>query len=49
MLGYRNASDLVGKNPVTTSPPFQPGGRLTTELARQYIVECVKNGTARFE
>ncbi len=49
MFGYSSASDLVGKNPVVTSPPMQPGGAPTADLARQHIDECARNGTARFE
>lgn len=49
MFGYQNPADLIGKNPVSTSPPFQPGGEPTGELARRYIAECVQHGTARFD
>lgn len=49
MFGYASAADLIGKNPVITSPPFQPGGVPTAELARQHIADCVQQGTARFE
>jgi PAS domain S-box-containing protein len=49
MFGYAQAADLVGKNPSITSPPFQPDGVPTAELARRHIAECVENGTARFD
>lgn len=49
MFGYQSAADLIGKNPVLTSPPVQPGGRPTGELAQQYIGECLDKGTARFD
>src|SRR5262249_54461955 len=49
MFGYRTANDLIGKNPVITSPPFQPGDVPTAELARSHIAECMRNGTARFD
>lgn len=49
MFGCSSAADLVGKNPVVTSPPLQPGGMPTAELARRHIVECVEHGTARFD
>lgn len=49
MFGCRRAADLVGKNPVVTSPPFQPGGEPTAELAQRHISECLEKGTARFD
>jgi len=49
MFGYQSAADLLGKNPVFTSPPFQPGGEPTAELARRRIAECAQHGTARFD
>jgi PAS domain S-box-containing protein len=49
MFGYKSAADLVGKNPIVTSPPVQPGGVPTIELAQRHIAECLKNGTARFD
>lgn len=49
MFGCRSAAELVGKNPVATSPPFQPGGESTAELARRYTAECLEKGTARFD
>jgi PAS domain S-box-containing protein len=49
MFGCQQAADLIGRNPVATSPPFQPGGRPTAELAHRYIAECASNGTARFD
>ena len=49
MLGYKNAADLVGKNPILTSPPLQPGGARTVDIARKQIAECQRTGTARFD
>jgi PAS domain S-box-containing protein len=49
MLGYKSAADLIGKNPVITSPPVQPGGVPTADLARRHIRECMEHGRARFE
>ncbi|MEW6159617.1 MAG: PAS domain S-box protein [Verrucomicrobiota bacterium] len=49
MFGYESAADLIGKNPIITSPPVQPGGEPTSDLARRHIRECMEKGTARFE
>ncbi|HYG34243.1 MAG TPA: PAS domain S-box protein, partial [Clostridia bacterium] len=49
MFGYTSAADFVGKNPVMTSPPFQPGGMPTEEAARRFIQECQAKGRARFD
>jgi PAS domain S-box-containing protein len=49
MLGYQSAADLIGKNPVETSPPFQPGGVPTAELAHRHIQNCLERGSARFD
>lgn len=49
ILGYDSAEELVGQSPITTSPPTQPGGLPTAELARKHIDECLSTGTARFD
>ena len=49
MLGYSTAAELVGKDPILTSPPLQPGGTRTSELARKHIADCLRTGTARFD
>ena len=49
MLGYQHPSEMVGLNPVATSPPFQPGGIPTEVLARRHINECLELGSARFD
>jgi PAS domain S-box-containing protein len=49
MLGYGSAAELVGKNPILTSPPLQPGGARTADVARKQIAECLRAGTARFD
>ncbi len=49
IMGYQSAEELLGKLPMDTSPPFQPGGESTEVLARKYIQECMTNGSARFE
>jgi PAS domain S-box-containing protein len=40
---------LIGKRPTDTSPPFQPNGEASAELARKHIQDCLANGSARFE
>lgn len=49
MFGYQSAADLIGKNPVLTSPPVQPNGEPTAASARRHIAECIQHGTARFD
>jgi PAS domain S-box-containing protein len=49
ILEYDRAEDLLGKNPVMTSPPTQPGGESSAALAKQHIEECVTKGSARFD
>ncbi len=49
ILGYSDPSELVGRHPRDTSPPFQPDGRRSDEAAEAYIRECVERGSARFE
>ena len=41
--------ELLGKHPGSFAGPFQPNGRRSEELAREYINECMTNGSARFE
>ena len=49
ILGYSSQQDLIGKHPKDTSPPFQPNGERSEELASRYIAECLMNRSARFE
>lgn len=49
MFGYQSAADLIGKNPVNTSPAVQPDGTPTEEAVRRHIATCVEQGTARFD
>ena len=49
ILGYKKESELLGKSPALTSPPVQPSGQSSEELARQYIDECLAKGSARFD
>jgi PAS domain S-box-containing protein len=49
MLGYQSAAELIGKNPVETSPPIQPGGVPSAELAHRHIQNCLERGSARFD
>jgi PAS domain S-box-containing protein len=45
----RNASELLQLTPADVSPEFQPNGRRSAELARENMVEALRNGTATFE
>ncbi len=49
MFGYERAEQMLGKNPVDTSPPVQPNGQRTDVLARHYIEECITRGSTRFD
>ncbi len=49
ILGYDRPDQLIGKNPVATSPPVQPGGFATAELARQHVHDCLEHGSTRFD
>jgi PAS domain S-box-containing protein len=49
IMRFERASDLIGKHPGETSPPFQPNGEPSDLLARKHIQECLTNGSARFE
>ncbi len=49
IMGCQTPQELLGKHPSDTSPPFQPNGESSAVLARNYIQECMTNGSARFE
>lgn len=49
ILGCQSPQELLGKHPSDTSPPLQPNGESSAVLGRQYIQECMANGSARFE
>ena len=49
ILGYDRPEELKGKHPRDTSPPFQPNGDSSAELAARHIEECMTIGHARFE
>jgi len=57
LFGNQHACDLYGVpmarlaelTPADVSPEFQPGGRRSTELAREKMVEALNGGTPVFE
>jgi PAS domain S-box-containing protein len=49
ILELQGPRELLGKHPSHTSPPLQPNGESSAELAGKYIQECMDNGSARFE
>ena len=49
ILGFKQASELVGKHPAETSAPIQPGGESANIVARKRIQQCLEEGSARFE
>lgn len=48
MLGYSRA-ELIGMEPATLSPEFQPCGGRSDEMAQDVIVRALKEGPQRFE
>ncbi|MGD8862239.1 MAG: PAS domain S-box protein [Myxococcales bacterium] len=40
---------LLQLGPVDLSPPHQPGGRPTADLAREYVQQALREGRAQFE
>ena len=49
IMGRKSPEEMVGKHPREMAPEFQPNGEKSEELARQYIEDCLANGSARFE
>ena len=49
IMGCQNAAELIGKHPCATSPMLQPDGQNSEALSRKYILECMTQGSARFE
>jgi PAS domain S-box-containing protein len=49
ILGYSCQDDLIGRHPRDTSPPVQPNGESSDVLAQKYIVQCMNEGSARFD
>jgi PAS domain S-box-containing protein len=49
LLGFSSASEVLGKHPKDTSPPFQPNGEGSESASRRHIAECMEKGSARFD
>jgi len=49
IMGRKHAHELLGKDPRSMAPPFQPNGESSDEMGRRYINECVERGSARFD
>lgn len=49
IMGYDSADDFIGRHPRDTSPPFQPDGRPSDLAARDYIRQCMDQGSVRFD
>ncbi len=49
ILGFRSASEIIGKHPADISAPNQPGGEPAEALAKKHIGQCMAAGEARFE
>jgi PAS domain S-box-containing protein len=49
ILRRQTAQELLGRHPSEMAPPFQPNGERSDLVARKYIEECQRAGSARFE
>ena len=49
ILGRQSAQELLGKDPRTMAPPFQPNGEASAVMGQRNIEECIANGSARFD
>jgi len=49
IMGRQSREELVGKDPRTMAPPFQPNGERSDVAGARLIEECMTKGSARFE
>lgn len=49
IMGCQHAHELIGKDPRSLAPQFQPSGESSAEAGARHIQECLKRGSARFE
>jgi PAS domain S-box-containing protein len=49
MLGYKDRSDILNRNPAEVSPLHQPDGELSTKKAERLITHAHERGFLRFE
>jgi PAS domain S-box-containing protein len=49
ILGYQNASELIGKHPADITVSHQPDGRESRAAAQEHIERCLRQGSTRFE
>src|SRR5690242_34689 len=49
IMGRRHARELIGQNPRSLAPKFQPNGETSDEMGARYIQECMERGSARFD
>ncbi len=49
LLGYTMREEFYGKQPADLSPPRQPGGTGSEELAGEMVAMAIENGSHRFE
>jgi PAS domain S-box-containing protein len=48
LLGY-SREELLTRSPITVSPPMQPDGRASPEVAQAFVAQAVAGQTPRFE
>ena len=49
IFGFSSEADFTARAPWEYSPEVQPGGKLSSDLAKQHIMDAVKNGSTFFE
>ncbi len=49
MYGASDKAQVIGKTPLAFSPPLQPNGRPSAELARTVSIQALREGFARFD
>jgi len=49
ILGYKQASELIGRHPADLTRSHQPDGRESRVAAQEHIERCLRAGSTRFE
>jgi PAS domain S-box-containing protein len=49
ILGFNSADEILGRHPAEIAAPVQPNGERADVMAQRHIVECLAQGSTRFE
>jgi PAS domain S-box-containing protein len=49
IMGRQHAREMIGQNPHSLAPKFQPNGETSDDMGARYIQECMERGSARFD